>query len=135
MSLEGGQAGQRGGRQWAVATRRPGGWGRVGVGGEGSPLGPVGGAFGGGQGRAGQGRGGLRPVSSALGFCSALEASGRAGAAAPPPGCVPAVWQPRSAGEASAAGPPTSDAGPLTLPGLRARGHSGGGSGQQRRRP
>lgn len=78
-----------------------------------------------GPGRATRAR--VRSVSSALVFCFGPAASGRAGAAAPPPGLLLAASQLSSDGEASAAGspaPPT--AGPLTLPGRRARGRPAG---------
>lgn len=108
MSQEGGQAGKRGeGRQWEVATRRPGGYG--GVVGSGSHLARVGRAA---RRRAGPGqavRAGLSFVSSALGFCFASASFGRAGAGAPPPDSLLAVSPLSSEGEASAAAWTASD--------------------------
>lgn len=120
MSQEGGQAGKRGeGRQWEVATRRPGGYGCGGVVGSGSHLAGVGRAA---RRRAGPGRAGLSFVSSAFGFCFASASFGRAGAGAPPPESLLAVSQLSSEGEASAADWPASrTAGPLTPLGLRVR--------------
>lgn len=75
-------------------------------------------------GRAGQGR----AARAGLRFCFASAASGRVGAAAPPPGSLLAAPQLSSEGEASAASRPAPrTGGPLTHPGLRARGVSGRG--------
>ena len=137
MSQEGGQAGKRGGAgsgRWRLVGAAVGAAAGPG---EGAAISlPSAEPLGGGQGRAA--RAGLRSVSSAIGFCFAFAASGRAGAAAPPPGSLLAASQLSSEGEASVVGSPAPrTAGPLTLPGLRTRGapRSGGGPAAADRGP